>query len=97
VAEVMAVPFRLRGGRVERMVVGSDAEQLALIKVLAETRPDERLLAPAFGLEDQAFRGGFDLAALAAAMEVYGPERELGGATLEEAGDARTAVRVEVV
>jgi hypothetical protein len=96
-AEVLAIPFRIRAGRVERMVVDSDAEQLALIKALAETRVEERALVPSFGLDDQTFAGGFDLQALAAAMSVYGPDRELLEATIEEASDARVAVRVEVL
>jgi hypothetical protein len=94
--EVLGIPFRLRGGRVERMVVGSDAEQLALVKVLAETRPGERLLVPGFGVPDYAFTGNFDLAALTSAMEVYGPDVTVRDFAVEETSDERFQVRLEV-
>jgi hypothetical protein len=94
--EVLAIPFRIREGRVARTEADGDADHLARIAVLVRTVAGERAMVPGFGITDPTFTLGPDLDALAAALETHGPPRRVVDATADQIDDGALEIVLEI-
>jgi hypothetical protein len=76
-ARILSYPFRLLpSGAIATVEQTSDAGNAEQIAVLCLTRPGERPLVPAFGIEDPTF-GDLAIADLVAGLQMYGPDVEV--------------------
>lgn len=75
----LSYPLRLRpNGRLALVEQGSDEHNAELLSVLVLTRPGERELAPAFGIEDPAF-SQVSLGDVVAGVAMFGPPVRIEG------------------
>lgn len=91
---LIAYPFRLDpSGSLATALEGSDEQLAQELAVAVLTRPEERVLAPDFGVADPVFRG-FDEDALRLHIDLFGPPVDLDDVAVQFLDDTHEDVVV---
>lgn len=94
--QLLSYPFRIdpRGYAVTRDDA-SDAYYAEEISMLVQTQPGERVLQPAYGVDDPAFQNRFPTSELIMKTKVFGPPVEITDVAVNFPQDGIADVRVE--